>query len=195
MKSVDTGCKTIFRFDHVLSDSTCDRIVSFINEIKGEKTINNDSMPWDENDSFNWADIPSDYLFAKIESYRELVTSLVSNCYNEEVYPHFTDIVLWRKGRHMNRHRDDGWTDAEVYMRQRAYTTITYLNDNFTGGETFIASENGDYLNKPKKGSVVILKSTPENAHGVNAITSGYRITLPIWFTRNYDNREIYNGR
>lgn len=196
MNQVDTGCSTIFRFDNVLSDTICDRLVEFLKQIKGIDTnIDLEKAPWQNDDSYDWRVIPSDYLFAKIESYRELVTELVNKCYNDSVYPHFTDMVVWRKGRSMNRHRDDGWTDAEVYMRQRAYTTVTYLNDDYTGGETFIASEHGDYISIPRKGTVVILKSTPDNAHGVNVVTSGIRYTLPIWFTRNYENRELYNGR
>ena len=196
MIRVETGCSTIFRFDDVLSENICDRLTLFMKEMKEHiNQVNLSDLPWQNDDSFKWDSIPSDYLFAKIESYREDMAQLVSYCYKETVYPHFTDLVYWRTGRSMSRHRDDGWTDDDVYMRQRAYTTVTYLNDDYTGGETFVASENGDYISVPKKGSIVILKSTPENAHGVNPVTSGVRVTLPIWFTRNINSREIYHGR
>lgn len=196
MKQIETGSSSVFRFDDVLDEKICDRLCEFILQAKS-KNVNPrlNVNPWFDNDTLDWRTIRSDYLFAKIESYRELVTELVSKCYGEVVFPHFTDLVLWRAGRSMDRHHDNGYSDDEVYMRQRAYTTVTYLNDNFTGGEGYIATENGDYINVPKKGSIVILKSTPDNAHGVNEVTSGNRITLPIWFTKFREHRETYNVR
>lgn len=195
-KKVETGCSTIFKFDNVIDPQVCDRLVDFMLSVtNSNQNLNLNLMPWQDNDSYDWNKLPSDYLFAKVESYRQLVTELVSFCYQEEVYPHFTDLVLWRTGRKMDRHRDDGYSDAEVYMRQRSYTTMTYLNDNYSGGETFITSEHGDYISEPKKGSIVILKSGPENAHGVNPVISGTRVTLPIWFTKKIENIEKYDVR
>lgn len=196
MKQIETNCKTIFRFDNVLSNRTCDKIVNFLRKsIREKNDLNINEMPWHDDDSYDWRTIKSDYLFAKIESYIELVSNIASLCYGEQVYPHFTDLVVWRAGRSMDRHWDDGMYEGEEYLHQRVYTSITYLNDDYTGGETYIQSENGDYISEPKKGSVVLLRSDKQNSHGVNKITSGVRYTLPIWFTRNYNNRQTYEER
>lgn len=192
MKQIDTERSTIFRFDNALPDSICDMIVKYLIDVKGMNApVNYNVPPWQNNDFLNWRDIKDDNLLSLVTIYREIVTDVASRCYAETVYPHFTELVIWRTGRSMDRHIDNGYTDEDVYMRQRSYTTITYLNDDYTGGETYIASENGDYISVPKKGSLVLMKSTSDNAHGVRPITSGTRFTLPIWFTRNFDNREL----
>ena len=200
MIPVDTGCETIFRFDNVLSDYVCDRICDFMRETKGvDKIPNTDVLPWFESDTLVWHKIPNDYLFARIEAHREQVAGLASICFGERLYNNFTDMVVWRTGRSMARHWDDGHSEKERkehdYLEYRNFTSVTYLNDDFTGGETFIASENGDYISIPKKGTTVLYKGSYENAHGVNVVTSGMRFTIPMWFTRTYEKREIYNVR
>jgi predicted 2-oxoglutarate/Fe(II)-dependent dioxygenase YbiX len=95
----------------------------------------------------------------------------------------------------MRRHRDDGYNGDSDPLRARAYTTVTYLNDNYKGGETYIKTERGDYISVPKKGTTIIMKSTPENVHGVTTITSGLRVTLPIWFTKDKTKIEEYIPR
>lgn len=200
MIPVETGCETIFRFDHVLSDYVCNRICDFMREIKGiDKIADPNVLPWFESDTFLWSTIPDDYLFARIEAHREQVASLASICFGEKLYNNFTDMVVWRTGRSMARHWDDGHSEEERrkhdYLEYRNFTSVTYLNDDFTGGETFIASENGDYISIPKKGTTVIYMGSKENAHGVTEVTSGMRFTIPMWFTRTYEKREFYNVR
>lgn len=195
MIQVDTGCKTIFRFDNVMPDYVCDAITSFMIDLKGEfKSPDLSVMPWHNDDSYDWKRISSNYLFGRIEAFRDTVTDLVSSSYGEQVYPNFTDIVLWRAGRSMNRHKDNGYTEDDQ-LRARAYTVISYMNDNYEGGETFIKSENGDYISTPKKGTIVILRSDEENEHGVNIVKSGIRVTLPMWFTTDVTKMEMYNLR
>jgi hypothetical protein len=189
MEKVETGCKSIFKFNNVLRNSFCDQLTKEVIEIKtSDRNPDLNVMPWHDNDSLDWTTIRNPYIYAKIESYVEYLTYIVSSSYNIKVYPHFVDIVLWRSGRSMDRHVDNGWTDEEQYLRQRAFTTITYLNDNYVGGETYITSEHDDYVSIPKKGSVVIMKSNSDNAHGVNKVTEGIRVTLPVWFTKNYEH-------
>lgn len=196
MITVSTDGKSIFRFDNVLPPHVCDQITLFMKNYKGLTKVPDLSvMPWHHGDSFDWKQIPNDYIYGRVESFRELASYLVSQCYQETVYPHFTDIVLWRAGRSMDRHKDDGYSEADSNLNHRIYTAVTYLNDDYTGGETFIRSGDSDYISAPKKGSMVVCKSSEENAHGVTEITSGIRVTLPMWFTRNYSERELYNVR
>lgn len=199
MKFVDTGCPTVFRIENALSPVICDRIVAFLKHELGEHKDPHfphppywATPPWQDNDTYDWTKMPSDYLFAKIESYIEYATYIVSSLYKEELHVHFSDLVLWRPGRLMTRHYDAIGTE---YNLQRAYTSVTYLNDDFEGGTTYINSDGKDYISQPKKGTLVMYKSTEENHHGINPVISGLRFTLPIWFTRNFENRRIYDGR
>jgi predicted 2-oxoglutarate/Fe(II)-dependent dioxygenase YbiX len=60
-----------------------------------------------------------------------------------------------------------------------------YLNDGFTGGETYFES---GYQTKPEAGSLVVFPSGMK--HGVKKITNGIRFTLAMWFTRYFDQVE-----
>jgi predicted 2-oxoglutarate/Fe(II)-dependent dioxygenase YbiX len=91
----------------------------------------------------------------------------------------------------MREHKDNGYENNSV-LSPRYISSVTYINDDFEGGETFIKTENGDYYySVPKTGSVVLFHSDERSMHGVERIDSGYRITLPIWFTKEYSKSEL----
>ena len=189
MIKVDTGCKTIFRYDNLLDNETCSKLYDYITSIKSTPT-DNTIMPWFEKNSFQWMEIKDKSLKKKIYEYRETLKKLVNEVYNKNYYIDFTDIVLWHKHKSMPLHNDDGNEKMKV-LNRRKVTTVTYINDNFEGGETFIKNETGkDYISKPKTGSVVILLSDTTNLHGVNEVLSGLRLTLPIWFCEEAEYSE-----
>tara|TARA_R100001480_G_C4675806_1_gene174155 strand:+ start:222 stop:683 length:462 start_codon:yes stop_codon:yes gene_type:complete len=57
-------------------------------------------------------------------------------------------------------------------------TSITYLNDDFVGGET--CSENGTVI-KPKKGRTLFFDGQ-KYAHRVNRVEEGNRYTVSVWY-------------
>jgi predicted 2-oxoglutarate/Fe(II)-dependent dioxygenase YbiX len=197
MKKVETKRNGIYRFDDVLSEKTCKQIVDYISNDLSK-------MPWEERDNIRWDKIDNDELYNKILEYRKTAAKLVSDSFGECVYPHFTDIVLWRAGRFMNEHIDDGsnihFNDKNNLvlkedLRYRIYTSVLYLNDDFKGGQTFVNSINGQYISEPKTGTIIFFKSSAENPHGVFKVESGVRVTMPMWFTRELNQSEIYNVR
>jgi hypothetical protein len=200
MLQIETNQKDIFRFDGVMPNRVCDLLVEYVFNIKGRsKTIdvNKYVEPWNQGDSLHWSSIQNEYLFAKVESFRELCNYLVSVCSGLHTYPFYADIVVWRENSYMIKHVDDGSKTPEnknnMHFSPRKYSLVAYLNDNFTGGETYIESQNNTYISYPKKGSIVIFKSNLE--HGVNKITSGTRVTFPMWFTDQKDKQEFYIQR
>ena len=62
---------------------------------------------------------------------------------------------------------------------------MTYLNDDYEGGETFINDNGNEILIQPKAGRVLIMLSDSRCPHGVKKVNNGIRVTLPIWFTTN----------
>lgn len=63
------------------------------------------------------------------------------------------------------------------------YTTVLYLNDNFTGGNTFINFIDGETIEiEPKIGRMVAYNGH-KFEHGVTEVSNGLRYTLPIWYT------------
>jgi len=185
--SVETGCKTIFRFDNVLEDEICQKICDYIIPLKKSKSKDKKlTMPWHDKNSFQWTSISDADLKRSINEYRQILTKIVNEVYvgnNKKYFIEHTDLVLWDKNKSMPRHIDDDINGKFPHLKHRKITTVTYLNDDFEGGETFIGNETGiDYISKPKRGSVIIFLSDDTNAHGVNTVLSGMRMTLPVWF-------------
>ena len=182
---VDTGSSTIFRFDNVLSKEACDEISNYILFFKKSSGIIHPQIfPWHDGDTFHWFDLANADIRNLISNYRITAERLVSRVFNQPLYVETTDLVLWRPGRHMPRHYDDsnGLPSKKQFL-PRVVSSILYINDDFSGGETFISTEHGyDYISTPKTGSMVCFLSSVKNMHGVKTITAGNRITLPIWF-------------
>jgi hypothetical protein len=112
------------------------------------------------------------------------IANYLSLFYNTKLYPHFSDLVLWDCGCLMDRHIDDG--ADHLYMRH--VSAVLYLNDNFLGGNTFIAvdGENSDdFISFPSTGNVISFYSNITNPHGVTEILEGKRGTLAMWFTKD----------
>jgi 2OG-Fe(II) oxygenase superfamily len=190
--NTETGSKTIYRFDNILDINTCNRIYGFMmGKLSLSPRIEDGIMPWHANEAFVPWDLQDQDLKEKVKDYRKIVTELVCDSYNRKLYPEFTHFVLWREGRWMDRHKDDGYVPNDP-LSVRKVSCVTYVNDDFIGGETYIANETGvDYQSKPVQGSLVCYLSDESNAHGVNRITKGNRVTLPIWFTDDFEKSEF----
>lgn len=89
--------------------------------------------------------------------------------------------------KYFGNHNPVGWSaelhvdsvDPEPWIE---FSTVVYLNDDFTGGEIYFPNQNFSY--KPKKLSAVFFPSAgSEYIHGVTEILSGNRYTIPIMHT------------
>jgi len=91
-------------------------------------------------------------------------------------YPELVQVVHRPTGTRHDMHVDEA-RDTTIM------TSITYLNDDYEGGETVI---NGITI-KPKKGLIVIF-SNGFYLHQVNKITNNSRYTLIAWY-KNADTK------
>jgi hypothetical protein len=189
---IETGSSTIFRFDNVLDLDSCRQLHQYIISIQKTFDIDKKKLPWFEGDTFSWLNIPDKNLKRNILIYKNTATQLISESFKKTLYPEFTDIVLWRTGRKMGRHLDNGYAGEEA-LRYRVVSSVLYINDDYTGGETFITTEHGnDYISKPKAGSMVCFLSNEQNKHGVNEILTGERLVVPIWYCEVFEKSETY---
>lgn len=95
------------------------------------------------------------------------------------LYLEYWDIVKWESGCKLNTHKDGVGMNS-----RRDYSSVCYLNDDYCGGETyFLNNEIVEYVCKPKKGKIVFFPS--DLYHGVKTIESGFRYTLPCWYSKN----------
>jgi len=193
MKKIDTKHNIVHFYEDVMSKEECNAVYDFVLNLKKDNTNNNSNkMPWETSDTINPATIKDANIKNIIIKNVKILTEIVSKDFNEQVYPHFTDIVLWRKGKKMAMHTDDASNHTDKKLGEpfapRHYSAVVYINDNYTGGQTFISlNENETYYSNPKAGSVLIFTSDEKCPHGVTEVTDGNRVTLPTWFTRDKD--------
>ena len=97
-----------------------------------------------------------------------------------QVYPELIQAVIWPEEATQAIHIDKARTTT-------ALTSITYLNDNFEGGETYF--ENGISV-KPKKGKTVFFDGM-KYPHGVHPVRNGKRFVLANWYSKDIENLYI----
>ena len=97
---------------------------------------------------------------------------------DETIIYGWSEIVEWKTNALQDSHIDLAHPDT-------IFTAISYLNDNYTGGETFIE----DMSVAPKQGRVAFFHGM-QYAHGVRLIREGTRYTIPSWY--NKPNQPVY---
>ena len=89
----------------------------------------------------------------------------------DEIEVDWSQVVGWFEGSKQDYHTDNA--SARTIL-----TSITYLNDDYSGGETSFLN---DIQVVPKTGRTVYFNGA-HYVHGVNEITKGIRYSLPIWY-------------
>lgn len=82
------------------------------------------------------------------------------------------EIVDWEPNVHMDWHLDKSSPNTVL-------TSLTYLNDNYRGGETQLI---GGINIPPVVGRTIIFDGNIYK-HSVNPVIANNRFTLPIWYT------------
>jgi hypothetical protein len=95
------------------------------------------------------------------------------NCFNKKNCVDWFEIVHWPKGSFQEFHKDSA-------SQNTVLTSITYLNNDFVGGETVF--EDGTII-KPKKGRTLFFDGQ-YYTHKVNLIKKGNRYTVPVWYKK-----------
>ncbi len=196
MKKIETNSDVFFKFEDVLDASFCQFLNNYsLNKVNANHNNLNKTLPWLDEKVISWNNIDDKNLKQDILKYKFLLTQLIHDCYKTIVFPIFTDLVVWQKGKKMQIHHDDNHDDGveDKLLKKRIISTVTYLNEDFVGGETVIYKNNKEFFtNKPKTGSVLIFTSDNRCKHSVNEIISGTRVTMPIWFTNDIDFLENF---
>jgi hypothetical protein len=72
-------------------------------------------------------------------------------------------------------------TIDHITHKHREYGSIVYLNNNFSGGETFYPQHNISIV--PKPGMLAIHPADSNHMHGVSEIKDGIRYTIASFWT------------
>jgi len=168
---------------NIISKKDCDLIFSFLKENTSHTYNSDNTRPWFENNNVFYTKINDPHIKEMVKNYIIKLSIEISLHYKKKVYPHYTDLVLWNKGKSMEAHVDDGaGSNDEIrrVLKPRHYSSIIYLNDNFKGGQTFVDKKK----TKPCKGGALVFKSNVP--HGVTEIKQGIRGTIASWFTEDF---------
>ena len=87
---------------------------------------------------------------------------------NSNLQINYFQIVKWPTGESQPEHKDFDY---------HPYTSILYLNDDYTGGETIV---DGTTI-IPEKNKLIGFEGD-KMTHSVNEITEGTRYTIPCWY-------------
>jgi hypothetical protein len=101
----------------------------------------------------------------------------------EEVYSDTLQIIRWFPGMEQPPHADDMSNTDIVGFNHRAFGSIIYLNDEYSGGHTYYP--NFDFEVIPKAGALAIHPGDPEHLHGVTKIEDGMRYTIASFWTQD----------
>jgi hypothetical protein len=104
------------------------------------------------------------------------------------VYPEMISINEWPIGGYQDPHLDTYSSESQRLQvasdeRQREWTCILYLNDNFQGGQTYVP--NGECY-EPIEGAGLLFQGIYIE-HGVHRVRRHPRHTISFWFSDNID--------
>jgi hypothetical protein len=206
--------ESIYKAENTMSAEDCEYVYNYMYQNHNAPIGDPNVVPWEqEKKNVQYYQLLTDRrMIDIINKYKAEMSNIFSQMYNEPVYTHLTTIVLWQPGQSMPRHVDDGF-GSEQYremLKIRKYTSVTYMNDDYVGGETFIRSDGQtvpdfrtkdeyrfpnntftDFISVPKKGATILFKGDDTNAHGVNALKAGTRVILSSWFTTDPNFQEV----
>ena len=182
----------IHEINNFVDDQTCDQLYDWL--VRREQ-FDRELVPGaTARSTFGSRTVPfpsieDDNIKRLVNRFRFDVTAEARKLFKAQLYPDYTDLVYWPNGFNMGVHADACWEDGSPnYVFYRYSAGVTYLNDNYDGGETYFP--NFDYVVKPEKGKVVLFLADLEHQHGVTRV-AGERYTMPIWFTKDSTHMEV----
>jgi hypothetical protein len=214
MKEIPINSTTIKKYSDILTDEECDILYNYTFQKTNNPVDDVNKVPWEligKTNTLYYYTIEDESIREIVKKYKNTLAEELSKTHGVAIYPHLTTIVLWKPGQSMPRHVDDGggYPEREKQLGMRYITSVTYLNDNFEGGYTFIKNDGindrtwrsnpalsfpndvfEDYISIPEKGATVVFYGNDANAHGVSKLESGDRIVLSTWFTKEIEYKE-----
>ena len=220
MKMLQVG-KTITKYLNTLTNDECDFLFEFTKQETDYPVEDVSKVPWkigEKNNVLYYAEIKNKKVRKILYECKYGLADTISKNLGKNVYPYLTSLILWKAGQWMPRHVDNGEIPRYVgyeedFVRDtfsmRYITSVSYLNDNYKGGYTYIRNDGRndhlwrmhprllypnnvfeDYLSKPEKGSTVVFYADHSNAHGVTKLENGERVILTTWFTLDLEHKE-----
>ena len=167
----------IYEIENFLDESICDELVNYFNNTKVRNTHldgyfkDKTLCPYSIKDNL----LLSNLLILQIKSIQTASKLFYKDNLDVNLYLEYWNIVQMLPGIDMEVHQD---------RSHRDYSSVLYLNEDFTGGNTYFPKNN--FTCNPKKGKIIFFSS--RTYHGVTEVISGERYTLPCWYSKNQKN-------
>ena len=157
-------------FDKLIPESVCKNILNHASKSPIESI-------------YKWggrSNVGDDWLFQNKTFLQSLflITQIASKSYGKLLFPELAEVTEWPLNTSQGLHIDSARTSTN-------YTSITYLNESYKGGQTYFESNN--FLSKNKTGDTIMFNGV-KHKHGVKTITQGTRYALAIWYSENINN-------
>ena len=135
-------------------------------------------------------------LFQKVETH---CTAAIYKATGKVFYPEMSTMTEWPIGGFQDPHldtyshqerEDEGYNEEEREKSpRREWTVIVYLNDDYTGGETYFPPSDYypfGYQVEKNVGDGLLFQGI-YHPHGVFKVRRNNRYTISIWFTEDLD--------
>ena len=149
----------IIILDDVLTSTECDQLIHFYKST-GHTHEWSGTYPLSISKKMQFA-------FRKSVKIQQVINQFI----DQNVLVDWCEIVKWPPSSFKDKHTD-------ITSETTIFTSVTYLNDDYFGGETFFT--DGTKV-APKTGRTIYFDGQYYE-HGVNEIQNRDRYTLPIWY-------------
>jgi hypothetical protein len=158
-------------------------------EIIKDQFNNGQMRPFKDNEAVLVAEETPDIIdFIKKYSIKSAEEHKMHNGFTENLYTCEAFANLWQKGSKSLEH-----VDCHDDYNFLLFTTVIYLNDNFSGGVLRFKNQSYEYFPKALDGVMFPCGGT-EYPHSVSAVLDRERYTIAIWHTDRLDKAdERYN--
>lgn len=130
----------------------------------------------------NWITLPSDIIDNTINSVGGFYNNYLIEKYKQPIkHVEDTQFLYYSIGGQYKQHNDcEDFVEGKLArVTDRDLTILTYLNDDYEGGELELVNFGVKF--KPKAGTVIVFPSYIEFTHIVHPVTKGERFTLATW--------------
>jgi predicted 2-oxoglutarate/Fe(II)-dependent dioxygenase YbiX len=169
--------------DNFINDKDLDLLIESFNDAPFDCAPNNANL-------FSYQ-IPRDYIHRAItDMINEKLTRTLEEHYKRKISQYTSgSVTRYKEGQYIGLHAD--WAPEDVYVqtldkKRVDISSVTYLNEDFTGGELIFCDNKDLYINKlmtlvPKKGMVIFFDSL--KSHYTNPIITGFKYSYTNFYS------------
>jgi len=164
----------------VLAAPECEDIIRYLDIVDAKDMWSPSTDPYWYRRTIEIKDIHDPHCLAVLQKAYRTIRSALPEGYEASS----CRIVVWNEGSYADLHTDDIFVGRE-------WSSIVYLNENFTGG--FTDFPNQKVAIQPKTGMGVVFQGDSKHPHKVTEILSGTRYALTGFWTADPEHM-AYKG-